>query len=73
MSISAMIPICEEIDGWWICTSRSLCSHGFGTVTGTGPGGRIVQLDVDAALSGNPAAEAVAQRDSVGLWGVCES
>lgn len=34
---SAMIPICEEIDGYWLCTSRCISSHGFGTVTGTGP------------------------------------
>jgi len=44
--------------------ARNIAAHAgldLSTVTGTGPGGRIVKLDVEAALSGNPAAEAVAQ------------
>ena len=34
--ISALIPVCEEIDGMWICTSRCMWGAGFGVVTGTG-------------------------------------
>ena len=48
--MSALIPVCEEVDGYWICTSRSLCSHGFGTVTGTGPTRRAAYSDWIAQL-----------------------
>lgn len=51
MSISAMIPVCIEVDGgYWICTSRILCSHGFGTVTGTGPTRRLAYANWVAQL-----------------------
>lgn len=44
--------------------ARNIAAHAgldLSTVTGTGPGGRIVKLDVEAALSGNPTGETAAQ------------